>query len=282
VGRHCWRITGIYVSQCQEEARDFWARSGERAIPLISIRRRTALPLGLWFLLSAEPDIYLLSKTPKSPHRRLSLCSLPAPKQTDGGLGSCLRRLARDQRGLAACAPSNPDVLSLAGRFTLPPCLRVLRQARSPVFCVLLRACRRPSFWLLSCCARSVDCRRHWPVRDRQRNADISSGGGVGKKVPLLVSIQVASGGAVDANGKTEIEFVLNNAGKVNLIIPTSPHRGELEPSEPKTDYATKCLSLLISHARVPGILPGGAVLYGRPEVPDTLTTLAPAIQFAY
>ena len=33
------------------------------------------------FLRSAEPDIHLLSRTPKSRHRRLSLCSLPVPKQ---------------------------------------------------------------------------------------------------------------------------------------------------------------------------------------------------------
>ena len=33
------------------------------------------------FLRSAEPDIHLLSQTPKSRHRRLSLCSLPVPKQ---------------------------------------------------------------------------------------------------------------------------------------------------------------------------------------------------------
>src|SRR5260370_28329506 len=133
--------------------------------------RRTVLPLGLWFLLSAEPDIYLLSKTPKSPHRRLSLCSLPAPKQTDGSLGSCHRRSARHLRGLAACAPSNPDVLFLAGRVTLPPCLlRVLRRARSPVFCVLLQACRRPSFWLRraspdSCSLVVALAHRREPVR---------------------------------------------------------------------------------------------------------------------
>jgi hypothetical protein len=34
-----------------------------------------------WFLLSAEPDIHLLSQAPWSRHRRLSLCSLPVPKQ---------------------------------------------------------------------------------------------------------------------------------------------------------------------------------------------------------
>jgi len=29
----------------------------------------------------AEPDIHLLSRAPRSRHRRLSLCSLPVPKQ---------------------------------------------------------------------------------------------------------------------------------------------------------------------------------------------------------
>src|SRR5216684_5401776 len=39
------------------------------------------------FLRSAEPDIHLLSQTPKSRHRRLSLCSLPVPKQFVESLG---------------------------------------------------------------------------------------------------------------------------------------------------------------------------------------------------
>jgi hypothetical protein len=104
-----------------EKHKIFWARSGERAICAISIHRYAVVPLGLWFLLSAEPDIHLLSETPKSPHRRLSLCSLPVPKQTDGSLGSCLRRPARHLRDLAACAPSNPDVFSFPGRFHAAP-----------------------------------------------------------------------------------------------------------------------------------------------------------------
>jgi hypothetical protein len=100
-----------------EKHRIFWARSGERAIGLIRICRYATVPLGWWFLLSAEPDIHLLSETPKSPHRRLSLCSLPVPKQTEGSLGSCLRRSARHLRDLAACAPDDPDVFSFLGRF---------------------------------------------------------------------------------------------------------------------------------------------------------------------
>ena len=36
----------------------------------------------------AEPDIHLLSRAPKGLHRRLSLCSLPVPKQSEGSLES--------------------------------------------------------------------------------------------------------------------------------------------------------------------------------------------------
>ena len=46
------------------------------------------VPLGWWFLHLAEPDIHLQSETPKSPHRRLSWCSLPVPKQYEESLQS--------------------------------------------------------------------------------------------------------------------------------------------------------------------------------------------------
>jgi hypothetical protein len=48
------------------------------------------LPLGWRSLHPAGPDLHLLSETPKSPHRRLSLCSLPVPKQSVEGLGSLI------------------------------------------------------------------------------------------------------------------------------------------------------------------------------------------------
>src|ERR1700692_2556895 len=38
----------------------------------------------------AEPDIHLLPQAPKSSCRRLSLCSLPVPKQSEGSLGSVI------------------------------------------------------------------------------------------------------------------------------------------------------------------------------------------------
>jgi len=40
-----------------------------------------------WFLRSAEPDIHLLSRALMGRHRRLSLCSLPVPKQFEESLG---------------------------------------------------------------------------------------------------------------------------------------------------------------------------------------------------
>jgi len=38
----------------------------------------------------AEPDIHLLSRAPQGRHRRLSLCSLPVPKQLEGSLRSLI------------------------------------------------------------------------------------------------------------------------------------------------------------------------------------------------
>jgi hypothetical protein len=58
----------------------------------------------------AEPDIYLLSRTPWGLHRRLSLGSLPVPKQPDGASGVNSVAQSANLRDLAACAPWNPDI----------------------------------------------------------------------------------------------------------------------------------------------------------------------------
>jgi hypothetical protein len=63
------------------------ARSGERANHHFQDTQRATYASRHRFLLSAEPDIHLLSQTPKSRHKRLSLCSLPVPKQFVEGLG---------------------------------------------------------------------------------------------------------------------------------------------------------------------------------------------------
>jgi len=47
----------------------------------------------------AEPDIHLLSQTGEGRHRRLSLCSLPVLKQSEGSLGSWSPSLSRQSAG---------------------------------------------------------------------------------------------------------------------------------------------------------------------------------------
>src|SRR3982074_40538 len=158
------QVTGIHVSFCQQKSTGFSGRAQESAISLIRIRGYATVPLGWWFLLSAEPDIHLLSETPKSPHKRLSLCSLPVPKQTDGSLWSCLRRPARDLRDLAACAPNDPDVLySQAGFYAaaVPPSCSAgtkscfLRSTASMSATIFLHTAPVGLFLFPLCCPRS-------------------------------------------------------------------------------------------------------------------------------
>ena len=66
------------------------ARSGERASHHFQDAQRATYASRHRFLRSAEPDIHLLSQTPRSRHRRLSLCSLPVPKQFVESLGSLI------------------------------------------------------------------------------------------------------------------------------------------------------------------------------------------------
>ena len=67
--------------------------------------------------IPAGPDIHLLSKTPKSPHRRLSLCSLPVPKQFVVSLGSSISFAQSPNGGTWQPAHrNNPDVFSFLER----------------------------------------------------------------------------------------------------------------------------------------------------------------------
>jgi hypothetical protein len=55
----------------------------------------------------AGPDIHLLPQAPKSGRRRLSLCSLPVPKQCEESIGSFLPRPGDLLQDLAACASND-------------------------------------------------------------------------------------------------------------------------------------------------------------------------------
>ena len=85
-----------------------------------------------WFLPSAEPDIHSQSRAPVGRHRRLSMCSLPVPKQFGESLGSWFLRSVGNLQDLAACALCNP-VYFLSRVAVRPPRPGDLPPARSPV-----------------------------------------------------------------------------------------------------------------------------------------------------
>ncbi len=115
------------------------------------------------------------------------------------------------------------------------------------------------------------------PIRERRRNADAAQGGGaIVRNASLQVAVR-AHKNTTEGDAKTEVEFVLTNSGKSDLAVPISPNPGDLEPADPKTDYAVEWLGLTITPVNKPsGMLAGGALLCGRQGVPGTLITLAP------
>jgi hypothetical protein len=119
----------------------------------------------------------------------------------------------------------------------------------------------------------TVDARG--PIRERKRESDFGRGGGVGRKIPLLVAVQVR-GSLPDASGEVEILFTLTNPAKEALMIPFSPNPGDLEPSDPNSDYSVEDLALSISEVNGTHRPLTMTVLFGRPEVRGTLIALAP------
>ena len=89
------------------------------------------MPLGDGSCLRRTGHLFAVSGL-VSLHRRLSLGSLPVPKQSDGASGVNSVAQSANLRDLAACAPWNPDIFFLLPRrFTPLPCFSV-RKKRSP------------------------------------------------------------------------------------------------------------------------------------------------------
>ena len=72
----------------------------------------------------AEPDIHLLPQAPKSSCRRLSLCSLPVPKQSEGNLGSVIS-FAQSANG-GTWQPAHGSSCFLRRQFLCCPSLSLL------------------------------------------------------------------------------------------------------------------------------------------------------------
>ena len=114
------------------------------------------------------------------------------------------------------------------------------------------------------------------PVRQRNREATQGRGGGVGRRLPLMITLQT-TGSAPDETGKTMLEFILTNTRKTDLTLPISPNPADSEPSDPKILYTVMKLGLRISLSNKPGVMfAGGAELYGSAEFPETVANLAP------
>ena len=114
------------------------------------------------------------------------------------------------------------------------------------------------------------------PIREMRRTASVGSGGGFGRKVPLQVTMKT-TGAPPDEDGKTVVEFSLTNSGKTDLIIPISPHPGDLESADPNASYSLRALGLSVTADKKQAqVLRGQAYLYGSDTVPGTLISVDP------
>jgi len=95
------RVADLHVSHLSRENRNLLTRATEERAKTNIFRTRSSqrVPLGGGSCLFAEPDIHLLSPAPKGLLRRLSLCSLPVPKQFEGASEACAPSLSRPLAG---------------------------------------------------------------------------------------------------------------------------------------------------------------------------------------
>jgi hypothetical protein len=111
------------------------------------------------------------------------------------------------------------------------------------------------------------------PIRARVRPPTGGRSGSLGRKLPLQVTVEANS---ADSR-MNEIDFILTNTGNAALILPASPHPGDLEPSDPNVTYTVEVLSMYMTSGNDEATaLPGGVELYGDRKLPETMTKLAP------
>lgn len=111
------------------------------------------------------------------------------------------------------------------------------------------------------------------PIREQVRQPSSGSGGGIGRQIPIQVTVSALGGW--NEKGEIEVDFTLTNIGNRNVNIPISPNPGDLEPAD--ANYTLMVLTLRIMPKINPGgIFPGGADLFGSPTIPGTLVNLGP------
>ncbi|HKW17786.1 MAG TPA: hypothetical protein VJO35_09785 [Terriglobales bacterium] len=117
--------------------------------------------------------------------------------------------------------------------------------------------------------------------RARRREPTVSSGGGIGRKLPLKVSLR-SPGSPPNEAGMSVVEFTIANTGKKDVLVPISVSPGDIEPDDAKVPYADTEMSVYATAdtgsgaARKSAVLRGGAHLYGSAGLAGTSLTLAP------
>ena len=119
------------------------------------------------------------------------------------------------------------------------------------------------------------------PVHEGWRNIKPGRGGGTGRKLPVLLAIEVEGTPFNAKNGRTLINFILTNSGKQQLAIPVASNPDDLKSAE-----SFRQLSLFVvdkGDKRQAAAVQVGTdprnqyvFLYGAQTVPSTLMALAP------
>lgn len=121
--------------------------------------------------------------------------------------------------------------------------------------------------------------------RGKLRDTVGGSGGGVGRKLPFQVAVEIQGAPFNGKDGKTVLEFILTNSGKAEVMIPVSPNPGDMGSADSFRELA---LYMTFGKKDDPWgkdrqLLQAGAdphnpfvFLYGSDAVPGTLSALAP------
>jgi hypothetical protein len=117
-------------------------------------------------------------------------------------------------------------------------------------------------------------------VHERRREPAGGSGGGIGRRLPLTVTIEYLGKPSAEA-GRYKVKFIIANSGDSNIEVPLSPNPGDLEPDNPQKPYTLLRMNVFLTSDTGTGserhevMCAGGALLFGEMSVPTTTVKLS-------
>src|SRR6185437_14453228 len=97
----------------------------------------------------------------------------------------------------------------------------------------------------VSACAAQLSVDATVPIRGRRIEPTAGHGGGVGKRLPIQVTLEFQGRSEKD-EGKFLVDFVLKNTGSADIKVPLSPSPGDLERKTVLSNYKVTCLAVRI------------------------------------